>query len=203
MSNVKLNMLHAKYLSCSVEEKNDIFSEIYAATTKQREMNRDKIVSQGYGDHDDALTLFDNVIWDMVSDARITDFERTLNARLRKRRIDALRSNVRRRSRQRSLDTMMDDGDISDANLRSDYAIETEVLTKEADHRQVIDSIVDPSQVDTVTTLIVTAFPEYKSIAALAKALGLHHEVVKRKLHALSRRYDANRFGDYRDYLAV
>ncbi|MFC3345040.1 hypothetical protein ACFOHW_21980 [Paenibacillus abyssi] len=86
-----------------------------------------------------------------------------------------------------------------------EYVIERMHRKKEADQRQLIDFLVnsDPDQVDPVTTLIVTKFPQYPSITALAKALGLHHEVVKRKLRALSRRYDANRFGDYREYLAV
>lgn len=89
--------------------------------------------------------------------------------------------------------------EIADPMNLEDYALRK----KEADQRQLIDSLVnDPSQVDPITTLIVAEFPKYKSITALAKALGLHHEVVKRKLTSLSRRYDANRFGDVRDYLA-
>lgn len=75
---------------------------------------------------------------------------------------------------------------------------------KEADQRQLIDFLAnDPSQVDRETRLIVSQFSQYESITALAKALGMHHEFVKRKLRKLSTRYDANRFGDYRDYLAV
>lgn len=77
---------------------------------------------------------------------------------------------------------------------------------KEADQRQLIDFLLDRAN-DPVTTLIVTKYAELQngtmSITALAKALGLHHELVKRKLRALSRYYDANRFGDYHDYLAV
>lgn len=75
---------------------------------------------------------------------------------------------------------------------------------KEADQRQLIDFLArDPRQVDHDTTLIVSQFSEYDSITALAKALGMHHEFVKRKLRKLSRRYDANRFGDINEYLAV
>ncbi|GAA0840637.1 hypothetical protein GCM10008915_36600 [Bifidobacterium pullorum subsp. gallinarum] len=75
---------------------------------------------------------------------------------------------------------------------------------KEADQRELIDFLVnDPSQVDHDTTRIVSQFYKYSSIAALAKALGMHHEVVKRKLRRLSGRYDANRFGDINEYLAV
>lgn len=75
---------------------------------------------------------------------------------------------------------------------------------KKADQRQLIDFLVnDPTQVDRETRLIVSQFSQYDSITALAKALGMHHEFVKRKLRKLSARYDANRFGDIYDYLAV
>ncbi|MCM3314848.1 hypothetical protein M3626_20850 [Psychrobacillus sp. MER TA 17] len=73
--------------------------------------------------------------------------------------------------------------------------------TTEADQRQLIDSLCDPSQVDDVTTAIVTNFPRYKNLNALAKGLGLHREVVDRRLRKLARNYDAELFGDYRDYL--
>jgi DNA-directed RNA polymerase specialized sigma24 family protein len=102
------------------------------------------------------------------------------------------------------------------SEVADDYNLEDHVYDrlykkKEPDKRKLIESLLDPHQVDTVTTLIVTnmlrcdnnGVPQYPSITALAKALGLHHEVVKRKLRALSRRYDANRSGDVEDYLAV
>lgn len=73
--------------------------------------------------------------------------------------------------------------------------------TTEVDQRQLIDSLCDPSQVDDVTTAIVTNFPRYKNPNALAKGLGLHREVVDRRLRKLARNYDAELFGDYRDYL--
>ena len=73
---------------------------------------------------------------------------------------------------------------------------------KEADQRQLIDFLCDPTQVDYDTTLIVSSFREvnadgslrYDSVGALAKALGLHPEIVRRRLHRLSRRYDASRY---------
>ncbi|WP_154665822.1 hypothetical protein [Paenibacillus pinihumi] len=99
-----------------------------------------------------------------------------------------------------------DNEDAPTLELSDEINIEDTVLRKkEADQRQLIDFLVnsDPSQVDPDTKLIVSRFPQYPSITALAKALGLHHEVVKRKLRRLARNYDANRFGDYRDYLIV
>lgn len=93
------------------------------------------------------------------------------------------------------------------SEIASDYDLEEEVIQrfskkKEADKRQLIDFLLQSAKTDDVTTAIVTNFSQHKSITALAKALGLHHEIVKRKLRSLSRHYDANRFGDINDYLA-
>ncbi|MBJ6364203.1 sigma-70 family RNA polymerase sigma factor [Paenibacillus sp. GCM10012307] len=99
-----------------------------------------------------------------------------------------------------------DDEDAPTSEIADEVIIENEVIKKkEADQRQLIDFLVtkDPSQVDPETIDIISRFSQYPSITALAKALGLHHEVVKRKLRRLARNYDANRFGDYRDYLIV
>ncbi|MDR9852951.1 sigma factor [Paenibacillus sp. VCA1] len=78
---------------------------------------------------------------------------------------------------------------------------------KEADQRQLIDSLVHSGSEapDATTTAIVEAFLAQPSAsdAAIAKSLGIHPETVKRKLRKLARRYDANRFGNIYDYLAV
>ncbi|MCY1105818.1 sigma factor [Shouchella clausii] len=76
-----------------------------------------------------------------------------------------------------------------------------EPKTTKADQRQLIDSLCDPRQVDNVTTAIVTNFSRYDSIRALAKALNIDHKLASRRLRKLARNYDAELFGDYRDYL--
>lgn len=210
MSNEKLNSLHEEYVNSTDNRlRNDVFGEIYAETKRARDINRDKVLATGCGDEADAQVVFDEVIFKMVRDRSITDFERTLNRRLKTKRIDLLRSNVRKRTRQCSFDELLEQASEGAATLNEEVlrgcSTEEIVFTKkEADQRQLIDFFVnDPAKVDTVTTLIVTEFSRHNSITALAKALGMHHEVVKRKLLALRRHYDANRFGDYHDYLAV
>jgi DNA-directed RNA polymerase specialized sigma subunit len=77
---------------------------------------------------------------------------------------------------------------------------------KKADQISLIDFFQRSCKTDATTTAIVEAFllaPASASPNAISKSIGLHHETVKRKLTALSRRYDANRFGDISDYLAV
>jgi RNA polymerase sigma factor (sigma-70 family) len=79
---------------------------------------------------------------------------------------------------------------------------------KKADQRQLIDFLKTPDsgEPDTTTIALVEAYllaPLDASETAIAKSLGLHHVTADRKLRKLSRRYDANRFGDVNDYLAV
>ncbi|MHA7964955.1 hypothetical protein ACX93W_12500 [Paenibacillus sp. CAU 1782] len=136
------------------------------------------------------------------------NFERALNGRLKYRRLDLLREGYRLRKSE-SFDALLEasaeDGALLPRAARSDFDLEGEALQKtEVDQRQLVDFLAgNINDLDPITALIVTEFSKYKSVNALAKALGLHHEDVKRKLRRLSRRYDANRFGDYCDYLAV
>lgn len=77
---------------------------------------------------------------------------------------------------------------------------------KKIDQRQLIDFLVQSGPSDPSTIALVEAFllaPSDATDTSIAKSIGIHHETAKRKLRKLSRRYDANRFGDVRDYLAV
>ncbi|WP_433943657.1 hypothetical protein [Paenibacillus sp. SN-8-1] len=77
---------------------------------------------------------------------------------------------------------------------------------KKADQRQLIDFLVHSGVPDAATIALVEAYlsaPPSASDTAIAKSIGIHHETVKRKLRKLARRYDANRFGDLDEYLAV
>jgi len=196
----QLNSVHARYLQGEAT-----FDEIYEATRQHQEVNRKRIVRYG-GDADDALMIFHNVILEMVKpDKPPANFDYALSCRLKSRSIDFLRKRTKTLSREVSLESLGqedEDGTLIPYDIPDER---TEVQRKEADQLELTDFLVkqDPGKVDTTTTLIVEVFPKFTSITALAKALGLHHEVVKRKLIRLSRNYDANRFGDYREYLAV
>lgn len=178
----------------------------YEAAALFKEANRLGIVSHGAGDQNDADEIFDKVILSLSRKASIADFGRTMSSALKKERLQFFRNERRRQNRYK----MSIDDDESPYSDTTDDAsdVESAVLSKlqkkEADQRQLIDFLVnDPGQVDHDTTLIVSQFSQYDSITALAKALGMHHEFVKRKLRKLARRYDANRFGDVSEYLAV
>lgn len=71
---------------------------------------------------------------------------------------------------------------------------------KKRDHRQVI-SILLADQSEVVKNIAINRVM-YESDNALAKALGVHHMVVKRTWKKIAERYDANRFGPICQYLA-
>lgn len=90
---------------------------------------------------------------------------------------------------------------IRDASITDDHFIKKR---KRLDQKILIESLLQPAKTDPVTTAIVTIFESHGgNLRSIGKSLGLHPEKVKRKLRALARRYDGNRFGDIRDYLAV
>lgn len=66
--------------------------------------------------------------------------------------------------------------------------------------RQLISELV--AHTDDFTQTVVKIFPRYRSINALAKALGEHHFKVSRSIRRMSREYDANRYGSIYDLLA-
>lgn len=138
------------------------------------------------------------------------DFEHYVNHRIKRRKVDLFRQNSRRANKTRSLDelTELENDTGTPIPILDDGSptLEHAVQKKMTDHlrQEIIDHLLGPSRtLDSVTTAIVTNLARYKSPNALAKALGIHHEVVKRKLTALRSRYDSNRFGNVRDYLAV
>jgi DNA-directed RNA polymerase specialized sigma24 family protein len=139
------------------------------------------------------------------------DFVRALNIRYKQRGIDRLRKRLRKEDNEYSLDEMSEDSEDKAPTLIEDEGANVYdiVEKKMIDHglQSVIDHLLHPAKSDYATTRIVAALKvpqlEFESANALAKATGIHHEIVKRRLSALSRQYDANRFGDISDYLAV
>ncbi|MNC49681.1 hypothetical protein D3C75_988770 [compost metagenome] len=76
---------------------------------------------------------------------------------------------------------------------------------RKAHQLELIRSLVDKT--DSPTMSLVEAYLDSANHDArrtqIAKSVGLHHKVADDKLRKLSRRYDANRFGDIHEYLAV
>lgn len=201
----KLNGVYVSYIKGETD-----FTALYEKTRTLRNINRSIVVTYRGFDESDAMELFDDVMLSLINGDVVPDFEQALNVRLKRRRIDLLRKTKRRlyeKSLNEIVDAAEDEGAATPGILRSEFDTEYEVFRKkEADHRQVIDSLIQDGNPDATTTAIVEAMlhaPPSATRNEIAKSIGIHHEVVKRKLTALSRKYDVNRFGDYRDYLAV
>lgn len=171
------------------------------------------VVKGRRGDEHDAEEAFDETVMDLAKRDDVEKFGEALSAALRKSRLMVERGNVRREKRYRvSVDQTeeQDDGSctamyvLTDDVSAEEEAIRNLTQKKDAQKRQLLSSLIDPAKVtDRETMAIVSQFPQYSSITALGKALGIHHEIVKRKLRKLSRGYDGNRFGDVNEYLAV
>ncbi|MEW9697999.1 hypothetical protein [Paenibacillus sp. SI8] len=169
-------------------------------------------------DEAEMIALYHDSLWKAIEkwDSARGDFANYLSRWINRARSNLQRTNLRRLSKciNRTVRKEDDDEDaptsvtidlMTDGISAEDLAIERMHKKKEADQISLIDFLSDRAN-DPVTTLIVTETRTDKgksSITVLAKALGHHHETVRRKLTALSRHYDANRFGDVRDYLAV
>ncbi|WP_434750200.1 hypothetical protein [Paenibacillus amylolyticus] len=212
MDLTKLNNRAVAHRSNPCEET---FNELYReARNVFSRAHRTRVIRSGYGDEHDADEIFDTAVLKLTRSPKHLDLEyeqwdfgRMLSTALKNGMLNHIKS-VRKYHNLCILGTeSTGDEDAPTSEVRDEYNLEEEVLSqlrkKEDDQRQLIVSLTDPTQVDHDTTLIVSQFPQHDSITALAKALGMHHEFVKRKLRKLSRGYDANRFGDINEYLAV
>lgn len=136
-----------------------------------------------------------------------TTFNTFANMLLNRKAIDIVRGKHGGYARRVLTELIIKDDDGEEQSILDQLeditsSFEEEIIKKE-DQRQLILYLVGQDKTDPVTTAIVTNFGKHDSIRALGKALGIHHETVKRKLRKLSSYYDANRFGDINDYLAV
>lgn len=199
----KMDKLAETYI---LRKCNESFADLYQEAARMfKKRNRLKLKMSGFPDVNDADEIFDKAILQLIKKGVPSGFGKQLSMTLKNLRLDFIKTE-NRRLRRVELAPKSDDNDAPMLEVVTEIsAEETSYLSKkEADQRQLIDFLVnDPSQVDHDTTLIVSQFHKYDSITALAKALGMHHESVKRKLRKLSHRYDANRFGDVAGYLAV
>jgi DNA-directed RNA polymerase specialized sigma24 family protein len=185
----------------------DVFTDLYKEASRLfKNRNRAKLRMSGYPDTNDADEIFDSALLRVTRKGVPKGFGKQLSVTLKNLRINFIKSESRRLRRVELAPKSDDDNDTLTLDIATDISAEEESFRtkKEADQLELIDFLTnDPRQVDHDTTLIVSQFRRYDSITALAKALGMHHEYVKRKIRRLSHLYDANRFGSHIEYLAV
>jgi DNA-directed RNA polymerase specialized sigma24 family protein len=88
--------------------------------------------------------------------------------------------------------------------LADEFNLEEVALSKkEADQRQLIDSLL--SGADETTTAIVETFLQHPkpTPTAIGKQLDIHHSTVIRKLERLAGKFDSKQFGSHTDYLVA
>ncbi|WP_010494998.1 hypothetical protein [Paenibacillus elgii] len=207
---IELDSLAEKY---RITNDTDILIKMYKDLQEKWSLTARAVAASLCTDSTEVYSMYNEAFIKSITSFKGGNFSRLLSKNLKNARASFYRKQMVRLRRQvsfgRSAQQSEEDAPTSDA--QSDYNLEAHAnermhKKKEADQRQLVDFLLDRAN-DPVTTLIVTKFREDESgklsITALAKALGLHHEVVRRKLRALSRHYDANRFGDIEDYIAV
>jgi len=189
-----------------------VFTELYKLVVPEFRRRWER----SYGDPHDGEEAFHVALTELLRDWRSEcgNFLTMLNLRYKSRLIDRRRKAKKRDDGvEYSLDEPIEVGKSKNeaATLIEDERANVEATvikkTTESARQGIIDHLLHPVTSDYATTAIVAVLKkpsyEFESPTSLGKAAGLHHEVVKRKLRALSRRYDGSRFGDIRDYLAV
>lgn len=202
MDNKQLNKLVVNYQTSGDQST---FRVIHNETLGKR-IRQAEVTARTQGvDKDDLLEVYDDTLWKVIVkyDLSQGNFANLLNNSISRNVKRLMRDTGRFKRRYQLTVDKPSDEDAATFEIAADYDLEREVIKKRTDHRQVIDSLTRNS--DAITTAIVNAYlyDDDTRPTAIGRKLGIHHEVVKRKLSRLSRNYDATRFGDISDYLAV
>lgn len=179
-------------------------------------IHRDALYSRGCRDEHHAQETFDSAVLSLAGRPDIRDYTVALSAALRNKRLEVYRGSVRRRKR---IAGYLDDrlrNELGDEVPRFEIPLDKQESSaesvalskmaekKDAEKRQLLDILVDRAN-DPVATQIATKNDEFDgdkfSVNALAKALGIHHQVLSRKLTTLSRHYDPIKDGEILEYL--
>lgn len=199
MINEKLNNLAASYIT---DKSQETFTEIYTLLAQKWRPTYAAIARNLRTETAEVEELYEDTL------LRVLDrhdgsgkFIQHLSSALSNARKDFIRKDKRLRERhQLTLDVEREVGtEIPelDGEAKEEYAN----AKKKEDQRQLISFFLQNA--DSETTAIISEFDNYESPNALATALGIHHETVNRKLKKLAKLYDAEAFGDYRQYLSA
>lgn len=173
------------------------FATIYDATAKLRKSNDYQVCRSRLGDSNDALALFDDVLLNVLKAAHVTTgFIPYLCKSLRNERMSFFNAKTKHRSRHVSAD---DDVLIDHTTPEGLYLAAEQ---KKRASTLVNALLTDPSSgVSPQMIAVIADLPKYRTVNQLAIANGIHHTSVLRSLTKLSRRFNANCFGDIRDII--
>jgi DNA-directed RNA polymerase specialized sigma24 family protein len=201
MNNVKLNSLVLTYQQT---KSNAVFTEIYAEVSGW--WSNSKTIAQSLRSSEaDVVALYEDTL--LKSIAKYDGSGDFMN--YYKRSIVNNRANLYRKTKrqhehevfEQQLNVAEDDGNPNQLEALYGTTEQTPFTKKEADQRQLIDSLLNGA--DAKTTAIVEAFLNHPkpTPTAIGEALGIHHSSVIRILKRLAGKFDDKQHGDYRDYL--
>lgn len=205
--------LNSNYVTYRTERTSEAFGRLYEfASTTFEPLHRESLRRGGCPDEHYAKETFDNAVFEIAERDDIVNFTNALSNALKRKRLMIFRTNKRRRRKIcGSIDEMRmsESGEyIPKYEMPSEPSAEDVVFPsmnakKEAEKRQLLDNLVDRTN-DPVAKQIATKNRDFEgdkfSVNALAKALGIHHQVLDRKLLFLSRKYSPDTDGNIIEY---
>lgn len=207
MNKKKLNKLVIDYQTSKDERK---FEDIYNYFDRRRLSSISKYQSLDYAD---VQAIFDDTLLRCIRNFKSmnTDFEHFFN-RSFKNKIKNLRRDLNTRSNYEIVINQLNNENEKENSFFEDILIKKGEIDKEEDfiievdsQRQLINyflsKIKDPLTTAIVKEVINGGSSGKLSPTAIGNKLGVHHSKVTRSLGKLSKYYDSDRFGDYRDYL--
>lgn len=182
---------------------NESFRELYEAVTEKLRSKLEYDIRVNKFDPHDITAAYDDAILEaaMTYDESLGDFL----ARVYTKIVDKKKRLIRKSAKltEQPLDESIEVyEDFNRETTPTPEEIVIQKLQKEKSQRQLTPFLVAAAN-DDFTRQVIKLFPSFEYPSQLAKVLRVHHSKVTRSLERLARRYDANRFGDIRDYLAV
>jgi DNA-directed RNA polymerase specialized sigma24 family protein len=196
LNHPQLNTVAATYQSdpngClrQVYEMLDAFKRRYLQKANGRYMN----------DEHSFTEAFDTTLWrSLKAYDPVQDFLPFFSSNLKRANVSRIRKGGATKVTAEIYDCVSEDGSSMMESLEDPDQFE-ESVQKKRDQRELVSNLL--AVADELTRKICLNYAMYDSENALSKALGIHHTAVRRSLARLSRRFDANRFGELRDYIA-
>jgi DNA-directed RNA polymerase specialized sigma24 family protein len=192
---------------------NDIFEMLYDIIAKDWD-KRSERVADYYGlDHHDVREMYDMKLWRLLDtyDPSKGNFQHALNRAIRYGLIDIIRKTKTRYSIEFYEPSYFDEGDAENDSpsffdkvmniddLPNAEAVAIEKLQKERDQRRLVAILYE--RADDYTRRCITAYLIGGSYEEAAKLLGTcNRSTVFRRIKRLSRHFNADKMGDFRDY---
>ncbi|GAA0378891.1 hypothetical protein [Bacillus horti] len=195
MGKDELNKMVLRYQRTGRE---DLFLEVYLTIRKQFDPFMHVTAKKLGTDSNEILSLVHETMLRTVNQySGDHDFEHFFNKSFR----NAKRDFIRKKKNRERYELVNSDLIKESGRAYSIVAEEDTPISLVKEQRKIISFLIERVEEPT-TRSIIHFFPQYDSVTALGRALGLHHETIKRKLRRLSQGYDENRFGKITDYLS-